>query len=275
MTPRPMLVHKLITNDPEVAAYAVASGVGRIMVDIERLGKAERQAGRSTVISDHQISDVARIRTAVPKADILLRINPWHAGSPAEISAGISAGANHLMLPMVTSEREVAAAAAGLAGTSVGLIPLIETPAAMVRLHRIVRVPGVSEIYIGLNDLHLGLGLRFMFEIVASGLLEQMTGVVRAAGLPFGFGGIATLGGGIVPAHLVLAEHVRLGSTRVILAHAFSQGATTVADFMRADLPGEIQKLVDETADLAQADVAAKHRELQACVQRHVESLPC
>ena len=254
------LLKKLITNDPQVAAYAVANGVGRIMVDIERLGKAERQAGRSTVISDHQISDVAHIRSAVPKADILLRINPWHVDSPSEISAGIAAGADHIMLPMVRDVPEVVAAAACLVGrgvgSQVGLVPLIETPAAMARLAGIVRVPGVSEIYIGLNDLHLGLGLSFMFEIVAGGLLDHMTGIIRDAGLPFGFGGIATLGGGAVPAELVLAEHRRLGSSRVILSRAFSRGATTVEDFRHANLALELSRIDHEWDALSRADLS-------------------
>ena len=265
------LLKKLITNDPQVAAYAVANGVGRIMVDIERLGKAERQAGRSTVISDHQISDVARIRSAVPKADILLRINPWHVDSPSEIAAGIAAGADHIMLPMVGDVPEVVAAAACLVSSRVGLVPLIETPAAMARLARIVQVPGVSEIYIGLNDLHLGLGLSFMFEIVAGGLLDHMTGIIRDACLPFGFGGIATLGGGAVPAELVLAEHRRLGSSRVILSRAFSRGATTVDDFRQANLALELSRIDHEWDTLGHADLASKHRELQAAVQRHLD----
>ena len=260
------MLHKLITNDPAVAAYATAHGVGRIMVDIERQGKAERQAGRSTVISDHEIADVARIRAACPQADILLRVNPWHAGSPEEIRAGKEAGADRIMLPMVREPDEVAAAAA----FGIGIVPLIETTEAMTRLERIVGIDGVSEIYIGLNDLHLGLRLRFMFEIVAGGLLDHMAAIVRAAGLPFGFGGIATIGGGIIPAELVLAEHVRLGSTRVILARAFSQGAVTVADFERHDLPGELAKLVQAYQALGSTDLQAQHRELQRRVAAHV-----
>jgi hypothetical protein len=267
------LLKKLITNDPAVAAYAIANGVGRIMVDIERQGKAERQAGRSTVISDHHISDVARIRAAVPSADILLRINPWHADSPAEISAGIAAGATQIMLPMVSDAHEVAAAAACARDSGIGIVPLIETPAAMARLPGIVRVAGLSEVYIGLNDLHLGLGLAFMFEIVAGGLLDHMAGIVRDAGLPFGFGGIATLGAGAVPAELVLAEHRRLGSTRVILSRAFSRGATSVEDFRAADLGGELRRIDGEWTALAGADLTAKHRDLQVAVRHHLAAL--
>lgn len=267
------MIRKLITKDPAVAAYATANGVGRIMVDIERAGKAERQAGRSTVISDHDIADVANIRAACPRADILLRVNPWYEGSPAEIRAGIAAGADRIMLPMVRHEDEVVAAGLIAKQGGIGIVPLIETTQAMVRLHRIVRVPGVSEIYIGLNDLHLGLGLDFMFEIVAGGLLDHMAATAREAGLPFGFGGIATIGGGpdvVVPAELVLAEHRRLGSSRVILSRAFSRGALGVEDFRAADLPGETAKLDAEWSRLAGVDLAERHRLLQERVQAHL-----
>ena len=268
-----MLTLKLITNDPEVAAYAVANGVARIMVDIERLGKAERQAGRSTVISSHEIADVARVRQAAAGAEILLRINPWHDGSLAELRAGVAAGADLIMLPMCRREDEVAAAGAECARLGVGLVPLVETTQAMVRLHRLVQVPGVREIYLGLNDLHLGLGLDFMFEPVASGLLDHLAAVVCDAGIPFGFGGIATLGGGAVPADLVLAEHLRLGSTRVILSRAFSQGATTVAGFEERGFPAEIKRLRTEEARLARlpaSALAALHAQLQEKVHAQV-----
>ncbi len=269
-----MLTLKLITNDPQVAAYAVANGVGRIMVDIERLGKAERQAGRSTVISDHQIADVGRIRAVLPGAELLLRVNPWHAESVAEIRAGIGAGASLIMLPMARHEDEVAAAAAEASRHGVGIVPLVETTQAMVRLHRIVQVPGVREIYLGLNDLHLGLGLDFMFEPVASGLLDHLAAVVRASGLPFGFGGVATVGGGHIPAELVLAEHVRLGSRRVILSRAFSQGAVTVEDFKtRIDLPAQIARLQAEYARLTTLTpdgLLAQHAILQERVHAQV-----
>lgn len=271
-----MLTLKLITNDPAVAAYAFANGVSRIMVDIERLGKAERQAGRSTVISSHEIADVARVRHAVPEAEILLRINPWHAGSLAEMQAGVAAGADLIMLPMCRREDEVAAAGVEAVRLQVGLVPLIETTQAMVRLQQFVHLPGVREIYIGLNDLHLGLGLDFMFEPVASGLLDHLTAVVRDAAIPFGFGGIATLGGGAVPAELVLAEHQRLGSSRVILGRTFSHGATTVTGFAERGFPAEIARLRAEEARLARVPssaLGALHHELQAKVQAQVQRM--
>ena len=53
-----------ITNLPEFAAFAAECGVARIMVDLERLGKHERQGGLGTFISDHRPEDVAVVRAA-------------------------------------------------------------------------------------------------------------------------------------------------------------------------------------------------------------------
>ena len=43
----------------------------------------------------------------------------------------------------------------------------------------------------------------------------------KQAGVPFGFGGIARLGSGILPAERIIMEHYRLGSTRAILSRSF------------------------------------------------------
>jgi hypothetical protein len=51
-----------ITNDPAFAQRCDALGGFRLFVDLERLGKAERQAGRNTFISTHQVEDVGRVK---------------------------------------------------------------------------------------------------------------------------------------------------------------------------------------------------------------------
>jgi hypothetical protein len=50
-----------ITNDPAFARRCDALASVRVFVDLERLGKAERQAGRNTFISTHQAYDVGNI----------------------------------------------------------------------------------------------------------------------------------------------------------------------------------------------------------------------
>ena len=102
---------------------------------------------------------------------------------------------------------------------------------------------------------------------MAAGLIDHGAAILRASGKPWGFGGIATLDGGDVPGELVLAEHVRLGSTRVICSRAFTKGHKTLAAVQAAgvDLAGEIRRLRTEEArlaDLSPTELASLHNEL-------------
>src|SRR3989442_973056 len=56
----------LMTRDPGIARAAVRAGVDRIFLDLEITGKAERQRGRSTIISGHTLADLERIRAVAP-----------------------------------------------------------------------------------------------------------------------------------------------------------------------------------------------------------------
>ena len=109
-------------------------------------------------------------------------------------------------MPGVDEVRQFARLVNGRAG----VIPLVETYKATQAIDKIVGIPGVSEVYIGLNDLHLDMKLNFMFEPLADGLIDELAGVIKSAGMPFGFGGIARVGEGVIPGELVLAEHLRL-----------------------------------------------------------------
>ena len=47
-----------ITNNPIVALIAEKNGVDRIWIDLETLGKEERQIGINSVKSHHSIEDI-------------------------------------------------------------------------------------------------------------------------------------------------------------------------------------------------------------------------
>ena len=51
-----------ITNKDEIALAAERAGVDRIFIDLETIGKQERQGGMDTVQSRHTVEDVRRIR---------------------------------------------------------------------------------------------------------------------------------------------------------------------------------------------------------------------
>lgn len=239
-----MLKLMLITNDVEIAGHAVASGVDRIFVDLETLGKEARQGHLDTHRAEHTPEDVRRLRAALPGAEIMARTNPLNPRSGDEVEALIEAGADYLMLPMFRTAEEVAGFL-DLVGGRAGTTLLLETPQALVRIDEVLEHRDrIDEIHVGLNDLHLGMGLDFMFELLAGGIVEHLAGKIRDAGIRFGFGGVARIGEGMVPAELIVGEHVRLGSEMVILARAFHQQAKTLSELESVlDLSAEIGKL--------------------------------
>lgn len=209
-----------ITNRPEIAAVAEKNGVDWIFIDLEIIGKSERQGHLDTVISGHSISDVRKIKEGLTKAKLLVRVNPLYQDTIAEVDRVINDGADIVMLPYFTSKTEVETFIAAVNGRAKTCL-LLETPGAVTNIDEILQVPGIDYIHIGLNDLHLGYGMKFMFELLADGTVEMLGNKIKKSGIPFGFGGIARLGGGSLPAERIIAEHYRLGSQMTILSRSF------------------------------------------------------
>ena len=233
----------LITASPEIAQQAQEAGVDRIMVDLEIIGKRERQGHLSTVISGHTVDDVRNVRKVLRAAEMIVRVNPLGPSTSEEVDQVIDAGADLLMLPMFHSARELATFCSLVRGRK-PVIGLMETPGAIEQAEEVIRVPGLSEAYVGLNDLHLGLGKNFIFEPLALGIIDRVAGLAHRAGLPFGFGGIARVGQGLIPAEKILGEHLRLGSTRAILSRTFHGNAGSPEEFRsNVDVALEVRKL--------------------------------
>ena len=215
-----------ITNKPAVAEIAEQAGVDWIFLDMEFIGKDARQGGLDTVQNHHTVKDVANIKAAVKKAKVLVRVNPIHEALPDypsskdEIDATIKAGADIVMLPFFKTVEEVKQFISFVNGRAKTLL-LMETVEAANLADEILEVPGIDMIHLGLNDMHLELGMKFMFELLANGTVEKLGNKIKAKGIPFGFGGIATLDGGALPGSMVLKEHVRLGSSMVIVSRSF------------------------------------------------------
>lgn len=209
-----------ITNKPNVALIAEEAGVGRIFVDLEQIGKQERQGGMNTVQSKHSLDDVTVMHNILTKAQLLVRSNPIHEDSEAEIDAIVKNGADIIMLPFFRTVEEVRKFLQYVGGRTKTML-LVETKEAVEVIDNILALDGIDEMYIGLNDLHLSYGMTFMFQLLADGTVDRLVEKFKKKGVPYGFGGIARLGGGLLPAEYVVAEHYRLGSTRAILARAF------------------------------------------------------
>lgn len=215
-----------ITNNPDVAQIAESTGVDRIFVDMEYIGKQERQGGMDTIQSHHTIDDIKKIRNVIYKADLMVRVNPIHdksvdyGSSEMEINNVIEAGADIVMLPYFKTCEEVEKFLK-IVDRRVKTQLLLETPEAVQAIDDILKLEGIDEIHIGLNDLSLGYGKKFMFELLADGTVEKLCLKFKMAGISYGFGGIASPGKGMLPAEYILKEHYRLGSTCVILSRSF------------------------------------------------------
>lgn len=215
-----------ITNRPEIAQIAETAGVDRIFVDLEYIGKAERQGGMDTVQSHHTLEDVKRISDAITTAELLVRVNPLHdatteyGSSEEEINTAIANGADIIMLPFFKTVEDVKQFIAMVNGR-VKTMLLLETPEAVEIIDQILELDGIDYIHIGLNDLSLGYGVKFMFQLLTDGTVERLCNKFREKGIAYGFGGIASLGHGTVPAEMIIKEHYRLGSTCAILSRSF------------------------------------------------------
>ena len=215
-----------ITNRPDVAVVAQNAGVDRIFVDMEYIGKSLRQGGMDTVQSHHTLDDLVNIKSVLDESECFVRCNPIHdascdySSSEEEIDGIISSGADVIMLPYFKTPVEVERflrCVDGRVKTSI----LVETPEAVSNIDEILSIPGIDEVHIGLNDLSLGYGKKFMFELLADGTVEKLCRIFKSRGIKYGFGGIAALGKGMLPAEKIIAEHYRLGSQCAILSRSF------------------------------------------------------
>lgn len=209
-----------ITNDLDVDLIAQKYGVDRVWIDLETIGKEERQKGLDAVKSHHTVEDIRTIKPHLTTSEMLVRVNHWFEGSVDEIEAVIAAGADMIMLPYWKTVGEVKSFVETVNGRCKTTL-LLETKEAVECIDEVLNLGGFDEIHIGLNDLHLSYGMTFMFELLADGTVEMLCEKFRGAGLPYGFGGIARLGHGELRAENVIKEHYRLGSTRAILSRSF------------------------------------------------------
>jgi 2-keto-3-deoxy-L-rhamnonate aldolase RhmA len=257
----------LITNDSRYAAVAEQAGVDRVMVDLEIIGKSERQRHLDTLISRHNLSDVSRLRSILKRTLLMVRVNPMHEHTQKEVDACIAAGADVLMLPMINHPEEVRRFIAIVSRRAKTCL-LLETGAALARLCDIIRIPGIDEIHIGLNDLHLSLRLDFMFELLSGGIIGYMAQVIRDQDLRFGIGGVARLGHGLVSPELILSEYLRMGSSQVLLSRDYQQ----IFHEYDADLDSQIFRHEIEELHACVEKISQQGQQLQDVNSRKLKS---
>lgn len=250
----------IIDNDVTHVPIYEYAGVDRLFVDLEILGKEKRQPNNNTVISKHTVGDIAKVKSVLHGTELLVRVNPIHDNSGNEIDSVIENGADIIMLPMFKTAEEVSAFVKYVGGRARTCL-LFETSQSLCRVDDILSVTGIDEAYVGLNDLHLSLGLDFMFELLGGGLIEFLGDKFKSRNIPFGIGGIAGMDSGDIKGRTVMREYVRLGAEIVILSRAFKNYTGYGKDAFK----GEMEKLhdvVEEAKEMSLDDLLLNKREL-------------
>ena len=110
-----------------------------------------------------------------------------------------------------------------------------------------------------------------MFEPLALGLVDRVAQAARRQGLAFGFGGIARMNEGHVSGHDVLAEHLRLGSSSVILSRTFHRPDDALPF---EDAVAALREAERELARRDAAQVEADRARIAAKIGQVAASLP-
>jgi hypothetical protein len=232
----------LITNNIDLARTANDIGINRIGVDLEHLNKATRQNQFSTRLSSHSIEDLFYLSKVVDKSKLFARVNPISENSQFEIDQIVEAGVSHIMLPFFKTAQELDHFIRMVDGRAL-TIGLVETAPAIVRIKEILRVPGLNEVMLGLNDLRIGMGVHNHFEILCSPLIDMICAQVLDANLRLTLGGVAPPNRLNLPVDpgLVLAQYPRLGATGSWIARSLFDD-----QFQLKDLSGEITSIREE-----------------------------
>lgn len=215
----------LFTNDPLLAAQADTAGIDRIGIDLETIGKRQRQGHLNTWISDHSEADLPRLRPSIRKGALFARCNPVHPGLAAEIERLLRHGVTVLMLPFFTSRAEAETFIRLVDGRATPVL-LVETRESAAIIPELCCIDGVEEIHIGLNDMRLSLGWPSHFHVLASDFLVRICAQVLEKGLRLGVGGVGRAGDNLlpIPSDLVIAQLPRLGATASLVSRAFFNG---------------------------------------------------
>ncbi|MDA8958849.1 hypothetical protein N9F11_00360 [Akkermansiaceae bacterium] len=212
-----------ITNDCLEAKIVDKLDINWLFLDLEIVGKKERQIGRSTVLSDHSIDDVRKLRKIIRNTGILVRCNPIGVHSEKEFEEiNNTPGIDMVMLPFFHTVEEVRMFIQFLDTSRIKPALLIETVGAVENLREILALYPFEYVHIGLNDIHIERKTSFMFEPYVDGFLAGIVAILAISDQKFGVGGIGKIGSDLLPTpECVINEHTRLGSSGVIISRSF------------------------------------------------------
>jgi len=267
--PTHFVLTMLWSADPAVVRRADEAGIDRIGLDLEVIGKAERQKNLATWVSEHDESQLPALREMIRRGKLFCRTNPIHAGSKDEIERLIDHGVEVLMLPFFKTVEEPQRFVDIVAGRATTVL-LVEHCEAAAKIEDLVGISGVDEIHAGLTDLSLSLNVANRFSLMTSPLLAHMAEVVHGAGMRFAVGGIgrAMDDSQPIPTDLIYSQYPRLGATGALISRAFFGGGGPDS----IDVVAEIRRCRERIAHWQSRPAD----ELEAAKDRFIEKVgPC
>jgi hypothetical protein len=161
----------IVENDPIRAQKFEDLGVDIIFVDLEKLGKYERQAHIDSVKSNHSIGDISKVKSKLTTSKVLVRIDPINPNTPEQIDAVIAEGADIIMLPYFRKYDELKVFFDCI-DNRIETMLLFEHIDALDLLPRAYHDFPLKRVFFGLNDLSLSLNYSFMFEVLSKEILN-------------------------------------------------------------------------------------------------------
>lgn len=191
-----------------------------IFIDLERVGKIERQGHIDSVKSFHSIEDIGPIKRRLINSKILVRVDPINPNSKTQIDEIIKVGADLIMLPFFRTINEVDTFFSLVNGRAKTIL-LFEHIDAINLLETIHFKYNLENIYFGLNDLSLSLNMNFMFNVLTQNILSSSVKFCKENKINFGIGGIGRYNSGIIPGKYIFREFVKMGASSTIVSRGF------------------------------------------------------
>jgi len=223
--------HIIIVNSIEEILQAIQCGIDLLMVDLETIGKRERQIAWKTHLSDSDGISILECLDRDTVTELIVRTEPYFDNYGEHVRLLYNLGVRKFMLPYFSDAQTV--------GLMLHEIPrdchvvlLFETIKSVMRFEEILELVGQRNfaVHVGLNDLSITLDVREnMFEPLLSGVLDYFCETMVNRKIDFGIGGIAQLGfnHGLYSPEFLLNTYKSKGANWVILNRAFKQWMAT------------------------------------------------
>ena len=231
-----MMKRILISDEKNVVFAAIANNIENIMIDLEREGKQERQGHIDAHFTTHNLKSVKNVRSWLDSTDnqtkLLVRCNPISQNSTEEIESVIDLGAEIIMLPMFRTIEDVKCFK-DIVNGRVPVVLLAETRDSILNFEEISQLLSPDDrVHFGLNDLSLEFGFNFLFDVLKSKVLDGVTHFCVQNNIEFGIGGVGSPNSqSIVSPNYILGQHIKLGSSWVILSRAFRNNCVIDGEF--------------------------------------------